>query len=129
MVSNWKGIFNFESSISSSISSLSSFLSAQMPSKKIIRTSISLKPKIIVTNKINVGIYFAKIKNQLQPSFYLCDMQGQWKVLNSFRLTLTAHNLLNNKIFSDKEYSLFGYSEQQYVLAARYVIVGLQLDF
>lgn len=126
LVSNWKSILNFEGNASTLFSS---FLSAQGINKKVMRTSISLKPKIAVTNKINAGIYFAKFKNQLQPSFYLCDMQGQWKVGNFARFTLTAHNLLNNRIFADKEYSLFGYSEQQFVLAARYLIVGWQLDF
>jgi outer membrane receptor for ferrienterochelin and colicin len=115
--------------MSSSISSFKLFLSEQGANKIITRTNISLKPKMIITNKINAGIYFARIKNQMQPSFYLCDMQGQWKFGSSVRLTLTAHNLLNNRIFSDKEYNLFGYSEQRYILAARYLIVGLQLEF
>jgi outer membrane receptor for ferrienterochelin and colicin len=88
-----------------------------------------LKPKIKISEKANTVIYFAKIKNQLQPSFYLCDIMAQWKVGNFVRLTVTGHNLLNNKIFSDKEYGLYEYSEQQYVLATRYVILGFQLDF
>jgi hypothetical protein len=128
MLSNWKGVFNLEGNISSSIFSLSS-LSDRATKKVITRSRLSLKPKIKISEKANTVIYFAKIKNQLQPSFYLCDIMAQWKVGNFVRLTVTGHNLLNNKIFSDKEYGLYEYSEQQYVLATRYVILGFQLDF
>lgn len=125
--SNWKGIFNTELTLSVSTSALS-YLGSSSNNSIMVKKSV-LKTKFKINPKILASLYLASLKNQSQPAFHAIDGICQYHLSKRIKSSLTLHNMLNQKIFYEKQYGVYSISESKINLNGRIMMMGFQFDF
>jgi hypothetical protein len=125
--SNWIGIFNTELSLSVSNSTLS-YLGSSSNNSITVKKSI-LKTKFKINPKLLTSLYLASLKNQFQPSFHAIDGICQYQFSKRIKASLTLHNMLNQKIYNERQYGVYSISESKINLNGRITIIAFQFDF
>ena len=125
--SNWKGIFNTELTLSVSTSTLSYLGSSSnnsiMVKKLVLKTKFKINPKLLAS------LYLASLKNQFQPAFHAIDGISQYQLSKRIKASVTLHNMLNQKIFYERQYGVYSISESKINLNGRILMMGFQFDF
>lgn len=124
--SNWKGIFNTELTLSVSNSMLS-YLGSSSNNSIMVKKSI-LKTKFKINPKILASLYLASLKNPSQPSFHALDGICQYHLSKRIKASLTLHNMLNQKIYNERQYGVYSISESKINLNGRITIIAFQFD-
>jgi hypothetical protein len=125
--SNWKGIFNTELTLSVSNSMLS-YLGSTSNNSITVKKSV-LKTKFKINPKILASFYVASLKNPSQRVFHALDGICQYHLSKRIKASLTLHNMLNQKIFYERQYGLYSISESKINLNGRIMMIGFQYDF
>ena len=125
--SNWKGIFNTELTLSVSTSTLS-YLGSSSNNSIMVKKSV-LKTKFKINPKLLASLYLASLKNQFQPAFHALDGICQYHLSKRIKASVTLHNMLNQKIFYERQYGVYSISESKINLNWRIMMMGFQFDF
>ncbi len=125
--SNWKGIFNTELMLSLSASTLN-YLGSSSNNSIMVKKSL-LKTKFKISPKILASLYVASFKNQSQHAFHAIDGICKYHLSNRIKASLTLHNMLNQKIFYERQYGVYSISESKINLNGRIMMIGFQYDF
>jgi outer membrane receptor for ferric coprogen and ferric-rhodotorulic acid len=94
-----------------------------MVKKSVLKTKFKINPKFLAS------LYLASLKNQFQPAFHAIDGICQYQLSKRIKASVTLHNMLNQKIFYERQYGVYSISESKITLNGRILIMGFQFDF